>query len=274
MARRSEPLPRPISRHRGYAGNRVPRQQSGAALGAWIALAMLVVAGLMLVLREDTGRMLGVGATDVAAAIGGIALLIFLASPVLGRPRGRVGSLLRDVGLWGALALLVFTLYQTRAEIGALVASLRGDPPSQADEATGSTAINTPPDAAPVGDRSIRVRVAENGQFFVKSQINGANVRMLVDTGASIVVLRHEDARLIGVAMSDLDYSIPIRTASGEAFAARVRLDSLAVGPVGLRDVEALVANPGALHISLLGMSFLSRLRSYQIEGAFLTLRG
>jgi aspartyl protease family protein len=63
-------------------------------------------------------------------------------------------------------------------------------------------------------------------------------------------------------------------TANGRTVAARVRLDSVAIGPLQREDVDALVAEPKALTESLLGMSFLGRLRSYEFSGDFLTLRG
>ena len=56
--------------------------------------------------------------------------------------------------------------------------------------------------------------------------------------------------------------------------AARIRLKEVAIGPLDRQNVDALVAHPGALSQSLLGMSFLSRLRSYEFSGDFLTLRG
>ena len=63
-------------------------------------------------------------------------------------------------------------------------------------------------------------------------------------------------------------------TANGRTVAARVYLNEVAIGPLDRTKVEALVAQPGALTQSLLGMSFLSRLRSYEFSGDFLTLRG
>ena len=53
-----------------------------------------------------------------------------------------------------------------------------------------------------------------------------------------------------------------------------MRLNQVEVGSLGLSNVEALIAQPGDLHQSLLGMSFLGRLRSYEFSGDFLTLRG
>ena len=63
-------------------------------------------------------------------------------------------------------------------------------------------------------------------------------------------------------------------TANGRTLAARVRLEKVSIGPLDRTKVDALVAQPGALTQSLLGMSFLSTLRSYEFSGDFLTLRG
>ncbi len=53
---------------------------------------------------------------------------------------------------------------------------------------------------------------------------------MIVDTGASTVVLRPEDARKAGIQVSALDYTVPVETANGRAFAARVKLDRVSLG--------------------------------------------
>jgi aspartyl protease family protein len=65
-----------------------------------------------------------------------------------------------------------------------------------------------------------------------------------------------------------------VQTANGTTYAAHVRLASVALGPINLTNIEALVAKPGALRENLLGMSFLSRLRSYEFTSEHLTLRG
>jgi aspartyl protease family protein len=80
------------------------------------------------------------------------------------------------------------------------------------------------------------------------------------------VVLTAADARKAGVNARGLDYDVPVSTASGSARAAEVRLDPVAVAPIAFRNVRALVARPGALDESLLGMSFLDRLRAYRVE--------
>jgi aspartyl protease family protein len=124
------------------------------------------------------------------------------------------------------------------------------------------------------GERAVRIRRRSDGHFIASVSLNGQPVRMLVDTGASTVVLRPADAAKAGIDTEALRYTIAVNTANGTAYAAPVRLRSLAVGPVEIGDVEALVAKPGTLKESLLGMSFLRRLRSFDFTGEFLTLRG
>jgi aspartyl protease family protein len=96
---------------------------------------------------------------------------------------------------------------------------------------------------------------------------------MLVDTGASSVVLTVEAARTAGLPVDLLKYDVPIETASGRAQAAAVVLDRVAVGNIVERSVPALVSAPGVLKTSLLGMSFLNRLESFEVRGGQLVMR-
>ncbi len=109
---------------------------------------------------------------------------------------------------------------------------------------------------------------------MARGAANGTSLSLLVDTGASTVVLKPADAERAGIDTAALSFTTPVSTANGTTFAAPVRLKSVSVGPLEVRDVEALVAQPGALSENLLGMSFLKRLRSYEFSGDFLTLRG
>ena len=123
------------------------------------------------------------------------------------------------------------------------------------------------------GERSVKIRRRPDSHFVAKIGVNGTPISMIVDTGASTVVLKQTDAALIGIDPKSLVYSVPVQTANGQTFAARVRLGSVTIGAIRLEQVEALVARPGALRESLLGMSFLSRLKSYEFSGDYLTLR-
>jgi aspartyl protease family protein len=108
---------------------------------------------------------------------------------------------------------------------------------------------------------------------MVKTEANGITLHMLVDTGASTVVLKPADAQRLGIDVERLRYTVPVQTANGTTYAASVRLHNLTVGNISLDNVDALVARQGSLKDNLLGMSFLSRLRSYEFTSDYLTLR-
>ena len=112
------------------------------------------------------------------------------------------------------------------------------------------------------------------GDFQVAAQINGARIPTVLDTGASAVVLTHEAAKAAGLPLEVLAYTVAVETANGRTRAAPVTLDRVAVGSIIERSVPALVAQPGQLKVSLLGMSFLNRLESWEVRGDRLLLRG
>jgi aspartyl protease family protein len=86
-------------------------------------------------------------------------------------------------------------------------------------------------------------------------------------------VLRNEDAKRIGLDVEKLDYSVPVSTANGRTMSAAATIDALTIGNITQRRVRALVGRPGALQENLLGMSFLSQLKGYAVEGNRLVLR-
>jgi len=97
---------------------------------------------------------------------------------------------------------------------------------------------------------------------------------MVLDTGASSVVLTQEAAKAAGLPIEVLNYTVNIDTANGRSRAAAVTIDRLAVGGLTERSVPALVAQPGQLKNNLLGMSFLNRLQGWEVRGDRLRLRG
>ncbi|MBX9589088.1 MAG: TIGR02281 family clan AA aspartic protease [Hyphomonadaceae bacterium] len=234
-------------------------------MGAWVALLLLVVAALVLLLRADAGTIAGFDPSDFAILVAGVALLIFIASSLAGSYRGRAGQAVRDVLTWALVAVVLVAGYSFREELLGLGHRVAGEllPPG--------TALRGEPQV--VGERSVRIRKRSDGHFMVKTEANGIALSMLVDTGASTVVLKPADAQRLGIDVERLRYAVPVQTANGTTYAASVRLRNLAVGNIVLDDVDALVARPGALKDNLLGMSFLSRLRSYEFTSEYLTLR-
>ncbi|MBF0342545.1 MAG: TIGR02281 family clan AA aspartic protease [Magnetococcales bacterium] len=122
------------------------------------------------------------------------------------------------------------------------------------------------------GSGSWSVYKSSDGHFHVEPRINGISIRMLVDTGASDIVLTRSDARRIGLSPDRLEYTIQYRTANGMTRAAPVMLDELRLGDFSLRRVPASV-NAGDTDDSLLGMTFFKRLDAYEVKNDLLTLR-
>jgi aspartyl protease family protein len=107
------------------------------------------------------------------------------------------------------------------------------------------------------------VMKASDGHFWAQGDVNGQQVRFLVDTGATAVALTPQDAQRLGIDLASLDYGYKIVTAGGQARAAAVKLASITVAGARLDNVDAMVIEKG-LDASRLGMTYLGRLSSFQ----------
>ena len=173
--------------------------------------------------------------------------------------------MLRDAVTWLALGLALVTLYAYKEELLPIAARVVG-------ELMPGSAMTVEQSAG--GLTEVRIRKRLDGHFTANVEVNGKPISMIVDTGASTIVLTPEDATKAGIDVSELTYKVPVITANGRTMAARDPPRQGRHRPARPAKVDALVAKPGALTQSLLGMSFLSRLRSYEFSGDFLTLRG
>jgi aspartyl protease family protein len=140
----------------------------------------------------------------------------------------------------------------------------------RAATAEASLAAPAPAEAPPPSEGA--VPKASDGHYWADGEVNGAHVRFLVDTGATAVALTPQDAERLGIDVSRLRYGANVVTAGGAARAAAVRLASVTVAGARLDDVDALVIEKG-LDASLLGMSYLGRLSSFQATRQALVLR-
>jgi aspartyl protease family protein len=122
--------------------------------------------------------------------------------------------------------------------------------------------------------RAVQISRGQGGEFAVSAKINGAATPMVVDSGATSVVLTYESAKAVGLPLELLDYDVDLETAGGHTKAARVTLDRLAIGKLVERSVPALVVPHGQMKTNLLGMSFLDRLESWEVRADSLMLRG
>jgi aspartyl protease family protein len=225
----------------------------------WILLAALTIALLVLVLRQNETALdelshfenasLGTKITAVVL-IGLIALTLF---------RQRFTHVFESVLIWAAVVLLLLLGYTYRFELR---------------DVTDRVLAELVPGRAATRGRSVEIARGGGGSFSVATQVNGARVAMVLDTGASSVVLTQEAAKAAGLPLEVLNYSVQVDTANGRARAAPVTLDRISIGAITERSVPALIAQPGQLRTNLLGMSFLNRLESWEVRGDKLLMRG
>ena len=114
---------------------------------------------------------------------------------------------------------------------------------------------------------------APDGHFYADVSVQGVSVRMLVDTGASVIALTAEDADAFGVAWSETDIGPVARGASGTVYGVPATLEDVRVGEIEVRRVDAVVV-PDGLGISLLGQSFLSQASRVEMADDRMTLGG
>jgi aspartyl protease family protein len=138
-----------------------------------------------------------------------------------------------------------------------------------ADRTAGSEPAARAAVVAPASDTLV-FPANEQGHVIVEAVINGAPMRLLVDTGASLVSLTAADARAAGISRAELVFDHLVNTANGTVRVARVTLREVRIGQLSVYDVPAAVLDN--LNVSLLGMSFLSRLQSYEMRDGKLTI--
>jgi aspartyl protease family protein len=122
--------------------------------------------------------------------------------------------------------------------------------------------------------RAVQISRGQAGEFALQARINGVVAPMVIDTGATSVVLTYETAKAVGLPLELLEYDVDVETAGGHTKAARLTLDRLAIGKLVERSVPALVVPHGQMKTNLLGMSFLDRLESWEVRADSLMLRG
>lgn len=226
-------------------------------------LLLLVLIGTLIavpILAARQGGAAGaLSSRDYSALAYLVALLAFVAGTGLTLFRDRFAQAIGAAMLWGLIGLGLVGGYAYRFELHEL-----------ADRVIAELL----PGRATSAGRTVAVARTEAGEFAVAAKINGAQVVMVLDTGASSVVLTRDDAKAAGLPVEVLQYTVNIDTANGRARAAPVTLDRLTIGSLTEPSIDALVAQPGQLKTSLLGMSYLNRLRSWEVRGDRLLLHG
>ena len=220
----------------------------------WILLAVL--AGIVVLVAQND-VFAGLSRVDLSSLAVKIVLVVVIGSFALALLRERFATALQSALIWVVIALLLLIGYTYRFEL---------------QDVSDRVLAELVPGYVATRGHTVEI-VRTGGSFSIGTQVNGAHVPMALDTGASSVVLTQEAAKAAGLPLEVLAYTVNVDTANGRARAAPVTLDRLAVGGIVERAVPALIAQPGQLHTSLLGMSFLNRLESWEVRGDQLLMR-
>ncbi len=233
----------------------------------WFACGLLLVAAIAFMVIGDPERALGITDTQLARLVTGTALLIVIGSSLAMSYRGQGSLALKQAVMWLGAAMFLIVIYTYRGEFQVAGKRVLGELMPGTPIALQTASQNT------TGNDIVAITADNRGQFSISATVNGTYVEMILDTGATQVVLTDFDARRVNINMDTLVYQVPVKTASGTTRMAAVKLEDVSVGPISVASVRALVARPDDLATSLLGMSFLKSLSSFEIKGNQVILR-
>ena len=126
-------------------------------------------------------------------------------------------------------------------------------------------------DSQSVVGKEVRIRMAADGHFWARVTIAGVRRRMLIDSGATVTALSTATADAAGLEVSRPAFPMVIRTANGQVGAQVATIDELTLGDIVARRVPVVVS-PAFGDTDVLGMNFLSRLKSWRVEGSTMIL--
>jgi aspartyl protease family protein len=241
------PRPRPESPHRG----------GPSRLGWALWLGGMAGLGLLLFLLDRWFPGIRNGADNAYLVQTLILLALFSSSLLFVRQTNwRRGA--RYAGLWLLVGAVLILGYAYQDPLKNIALHLRSQ--------------IVPGYAVATGERELTISESDGGSYMVFGSVNGAQIRFLVDTGASDIVLDPSDARRAGIDTGALRYDRRFATANGVGSGATVTVDRLTVGAITLSDVPVSVQR-AEMGVSLLGMDFLRRLKSYSVQDRKLILR-
>ena len=226
-----------------------------------VILALMGATLAVLIYNHETGLSFGIPNADLASLVYLGLIGAVVGAAVVGGHRN-IGEMIRNLLIWVVLILGLATgwLYQDQARDMVL-------------RVAGGLAPGKPVTVSDADGQAVLIRKSLNGHFEAAGDVNGEPVSFLIDTGATSIALSHADALRVGFSEGDLSYTLIINTANGRARAAPVRLDTVTIGTVERQGLRAMVAEPGQLEQSLLGMNFISSLTAFEMRRDEVILR-
>lgn len=193
-----------------------------------------------------------------------ILALVIVGSALIGR-RMPLGGLFRMALLWVVIFGVLFGLFTLGQKHGFFPADRmvdRGEPKD------GPPTVM--PKARALG-QALRIPVAPDGHYWVEATVNGAPVRFLIDSGASITALSMNSARAAGLNFDLNAPGVPMFTANGRVDAKRSSISTLMMGPIRISDLDVVVS-PSFGEVNVIGMNMLSRLKSWGVQDGQMVL--
>ena len=185
-----------------------------------------------------------------------IGALVLVAGALFSRRIG-LGEIIRNILAWVAIFALFIVGFSYQREILAVWDRVTG-------EMTGGN------EQAVVGD-TLRIRQSADGHFWVDAEVNAEPVRFLIDSGATTTAMTLATAQKAGINISDSPFPVILSTANGSVQAQRGTIQSLQIGPMLAKDLPVVVAEEFG-DSNVIGMNFLSSLRSWRVEGTEMVL--
>ncbi len=166
----------------------------------------------------------------------------------------------------GALAGMVVQSHDRQKQASA------HDTKTAASARLGSAAPSANPAPSSAGNTAM-LYADPRGHFFADIQVRGIHIKTMVDTGASLIAMSTEDAAKIGFRANPSDRKAQFNTANGVVTASLVQLPEVRLQGLTVFDVEAAIMPPGAMNGTLLGMSFMKKLSSFESRGTSMVMR-
>jgi len=188
----------------------------------------------------------------------GFAVAALLVVNVVARRVPLIGTLLR-FAFWGVVVVLVVGAVEQRSLFDPYFARI-----------THFLKLD-PPDDQQVSGKELRIPLSHDGHFWVRARINGVERKLLVDSGATITALSVGTAEAAGLVPERAPFPIILKTANGPVAARTSRVATLRIGNVVARDLPVVVS-PAFGDTEVIGMNFLSKLKSWRVEGNVLIL--
>lgn len=193
---------------------------------------------------------------DQTAQVAAAVMMLVLVGSSLAARRLPIGQTARMIAGWLLIFAVVLVGYSYRFELNQVVRRVTGDLLGERGQTVGDT---------------LRVPMAPDGHFWVRAQVNGEDVRFLIDSGATTTAVSMRTAEAANIAVDRGGFPVAINTANGVVEARSGRIARLALGPIQSRDLGVVVAEEFG-DTDVLGMNFLSSLKGWRVEGRTLVL--